>query len=170
MGRGKGNKTRNAHQKAHDHKQESALRLEGKSFRAIAEELGISRETVRKDLVFLDKGLNEAAVEDVELLKKQIAAKFRFAQVESLIAWRHSQQPGVKQVTKVTADGDEVTTTVDGRSGHAAHMANYTAAVDKEARLFDLYKPEKGGAVELNELEQALAEELEKARQQHGPS
>lgn len=168
MGRGKGRKTRNAHQKAHDHKQESALRLEGKSLREIAQDLGISRETVRKDLAFLDQSLNESAKEDLDLLKKQIAAKFRYAQAESMIAWKFSQQPGVKQVTKVSADGTEESTTIEGRSGNQSHMSNYLAAVDKEARLFDLYKPEKGGTVELNELEQALSEELNAARQEYG--
>lgn len=167
MGR-KSWKQRNQHQLAENRRQEAALRLQGKTLRDIADELGLSHEMVRKDLAIVDQGLIETAKADLELLKAQIAGKFRMAQVESFQAWKLSQEDAVTIVQKTTTEGTETTITVKGQSGNQGHKRNYIAATIQEAKLYGLYKPEVDGDLDLTEFEAELAEQLRAAKEAHG--
>lgn len=131
---------RNKHQKARDLKRVSELRAEGKPLREIAPEVGLSHEQVRLDLKFLDQTLLSQAVENTEDIKRQLAAKFRFAQAEAVAAWHRSLTDLERVTEKLAKDGLEHTTVTEGRSGNPGHIRNLIKATEAEAKLFGIYE------------------------------
>lgn len=168
MGRGKGKKSRNPHQKAKDRKRESKLRADGVPLRAIAEEVGLSYEQVRKDLLFIDARLLAASKDEIETAKAQTLAKLRYAQVQAVRGYERSFQAVTQTIESSSPKGSRETIITSEQPGRGEHLRNYVKAVEAEAKLLGLYEKQASDNEELTELERLLAENLKVAIQEHG--
>lgn len=146
---------RNSHQKSVDQKTASELRKEGKSLRAIGENIGLSHEQVRLDLDELDKVLQRDAQKNIEQVRAQCETSLWLALSESLKGWQLSLMDAVTVTEKEAADTDgdaqgeltvvERTTVKKGQSGNSSHIKNIIKASEALAKLHGLYESAGSG-------------------------
>lgn len=162
-----GGPKRNKTQVAADKKKAAELRERGKTLREISESVGVSHMQVWNDLKEVEREMLADAKESLHNQREQVLAKLRVAQVESFKAWNSSMKPKEKHSEKVGQFGLEASSTIEGQSGNAAHISNYTKSVIEEAKLLGLYVPEQQEDDNAANLVKGLANMVKKAGQEY---
>lgn len=156
---------RNKQQKASQKKKAAQLREQGKTLREIGSEVGLHHTQVWHDLNEVEAEILEEAKDSLEAHRARVLAKLRKVQIESRIAWERSLQDKERYTEKESAKtGLETSSMREGQSGNPTHMTNMIKAIEKEAQLLGLLKPDAGGGEDNQDLIAGLSRIVEDAR------
>lgn len=156
--------------KAADKKKAAKLREEGKTFRAIGDEIGISYRQVWNDLKEVENELLAEAKESVKNQRENVLAKLRNVQIEAFGAWKKSLLDKERNTEKLTENGLETSRTVENQTGNAQHLSNLMKSISEEAKLLGLYIPEQAEDNNAADLVKGLADMVKQAGQEHDNS
>lgn len=137
-------------QKIKDREQIAALKLRGRTLQQIAEAVGISVMTVRRELKALMGEWQVSAAEDIAAVKARELQKLDALEEEAWREWERSKEDWVKKSVKkggATAAGTkaapETKVETGGQTGDPRYLQALLGIQDRRARLLGIDAPSK---------------------------
>lgn len=137
-------------QKIKDREEIAALKLRGRTLQQIAEKVGISVMTVRRELKTLIGEWQESAREDIAAVKACELQKLDVLEEEAWAEWERSKLDWRKQSTKdggVNAKGEaagpETKVETGGQCGDPRYLQALLGIQERRAKIFGIDAPSK---------------------------
>jgi len=150
-------------QKVAHYKAEAEMYLHGRPQIEIAAALGISLNTVKRDLKLIQAGWLEKAQADFDKKKSQELARIDWLEQEAVGAWFESKKEStVTAVKSLTGDRTQRESSIKKvkRTGNPDYLATIQWCIEARCKIFGFYAPIKFSATELDKkIEELLAAE-----------
>ena len=132
-------------QKIKDREQIAALKLRGRTLQQIADAVGISVMTVRRELKALMGEWQVSAAEDIAAVKARELQKLDALEEEAWREWERSKEDWIKKSSKKGGAKSEPETKVEtgGQCGDPRYLQALLGIQDRRARLLGIDAPSK---------------------------
>lgn len=112
----------------------------------IAQELGLSRQTVQRDLAIIRKRYQEAQIDNLHLRRARELAKINLVDREAWSAWDRSKEDAETWTQKIKKAGGpgnpvEVSIRTKGQAGDATYLKTVLECIRHRCGLLGLYAP-----------------------------
>lgn len=132
-------------QKIKDREQIAALRLRGRTMQQIADAVGISFATVRRELKALVGEWQESAAEDIAAVKARELQKLDAIEEEAWREWERSKEDWIKKSSKKGGGNSDPETKVEtgGQCGDPRYLQALLGIQDRRAKILGMDAPTK---------------------------
>lgn len=146
--RGEYRKTRQPFEKAQDYAMEAKMYLQGQGYGAIAAQLNLGIDTVRKDLQAIQRQWLESANIDFDQMRAEQLAKIDAVESEMWQAWEKSKTAVKRTTTRQVEGGDGAKGRLEAgiityeREGNIAFLNGILGCIEQRCKLLGLNAPD----------------------------